>query len=149
MYNKILVPLDGSSMAEEAILYALELRRLSGGALTLVHVAPSATAPPARYSMVEAGTWLLRQTQMQQGAERYLEDLAARPEVAAARAEHRVINGEPGPSLVALIEKDAFDVVVMTTRRRAKLARWVLGSTADFVVQHAPVPVLLVRQTRE
>jgi nucleotide-binding universal stress UspA family protein len=37
----------------------------------------------------------------------------------------------------------------MTARRRAHLARWVLGSTADFVVQHAPVPVLLVHQSKE
>ncbi len=84
MYQKILVPLDGSVAAEEAIPYALELRRLSGGTLTLVRVVPSAVRPPALYSMTDAGTWLNRQRQMQAEAKLYLAEVAARSEVAAA-----------------------------------------------------------------
>ncbi|MFZ1396877.1 MAG: universal stress protein [Candidatus Promineifilaceae bacterium] len=56
MYQKILVPLDGSFVAEEAIPNALELCRLSKGTLTLVRVVPSATQPPALYSMTDAET---------------------------------------------------------------------------------------------
>lgn len=146
MYQGILVPLDGSFVAEEAIAYALELRRLSGGALTLVRVVPSATQPPAMYSMADAGMWLIRQRELQAEAESYLAEVAARPEVAVAHAQHLVIAGDVAQSLLDLIQQSSFDVLVMTTRNRRDPVRWVLGSVADYLVQRAPLPVLLVRQ---
>ena len=146
MYRAILVPLDGSPAAEAAVPYALALRRLSGGSLMLARVVPSAVEPPALYSMTDPETWLLRRRQMQAEAEAYLAALAARPDVAASRPRYAVPAGDVGPAIVHLIEHEAIDVLVMTTRQRHKVARWVLGSTADYLVQHAPVPVLLVRQ---
>ncbi len=146
MYQKVLVPLDGSLVAEEAIPYALELCRLSGGTLTLARVAPSAIVPPARYSMADAGTWSILQGQMQAEAQAYLAEVADRPEVAAAHPRCLVIAGDVGESLLALIHRELFDVLVMATRDRKQPVRWVLGSTADYLVQRAPIPVLLVRQ---
>ncbi|MBX3052171.1 MAG: universal stress protein [Caldilineaceae bacterium] len=146
MYQRILVPLDGSSVAEEAIPYALELCRLSGGTLTLVRVAPSAIVPPAMYSMTDVETWSIIQGQMQEDAQVYLAEVAARPEVAAAQPRRLVIAGDVGESLLALIQRDSFDVLVMATRDRKQPVRWVLGSTADYMVQRASIPVLLVRQ---
>lgn len=146
MYQRILVPLDGSLAAEEALPYALELRRLSGGTLTLVRVAPSATQPPALYSMTDAETWFTRQRQMQAEAELYLAEIAARPEVAAANPQHLVMSGEVGQSLLNLIQQELFDVIVMATRDRRDPVRWMLGSVADYLVQRVPIPVLLVCQ---
>lgn len=145
MYRNILVPLDGSPMAEAAIPYALELRRLSRGTIALARVVPSAVDPPARYSMAEAEPWLIRQRQMYEEAEVYLAGIAARPDVAVARPHVHVATGEVGYCLLALIERERIDMLVMTMRHRRHLARWVLGSVADYMVQHAPVPVLLVR----
>ncbi len=149
MYQKILVPLDGSPMAEHAIPYALGLCRLSGGTVLLAQVIPSPVVPPAGYSLAEAETWLNRQAQMRQEAEAYLLALAARPDVALASPQIIVVAGIVGESILNLIQKKEIDVLVMTTRRRPKLARWILGSTADYLVQHAPVPILLVRQDIE
>jgi len=145
MYQHILVPLDGSPVAEEAIPYGLELQRLSGGTLTLARIVPSAIEPPARYSIADAEPWLMRQRQMREEAETYLATIAARPDVAAAQPRVHVAAGEVGYCLLALIEREGIDVLVMTTRHRRHLARWVLGSVADYLVQHAPIPVLLVR----
>lgn len=149
MYQKILVPLNGSPTAEEAIPYALELCRLSGGALTLARVVPSAVIPPAGYSLADAETWLMRQAEMRQEAESYLAAVAARPEMIQAGPKTMVMAGSVGDSLLAIIQQEEIDIVVMTTRQRPKLARWMLGSTADYLVQHAPIPVLLVRQNIE
>jgi len=146
MYQHILVPLDGSPVAEQALPYALRLLRLSGGALTLARVAPSAVTPPPLYSMSEPETWLLRQAQMRQEAEDYLAEVAARPDVAAANPRALALAGLVGESLLNLIAQEKMDVLVMTMRRRRKLARWVLGSVADYLVQHAPIPVLLIHQ---
>ena len=138
MYQKILVPLDGSSVAEKAIPYALELRRLSGGTLTLVRVVP--------YSMAAAELWLAHQHQLQAEAELYLAEIAARPELAEAHPRCLVIAGDVEQSLLTLTEQESFDVLVMATRDRRDPVRWVLGSVADYLVQRAPIPVLLVRQ---
>lgn len=149
MYQKILVPLDGSPVAEQAIPYALELCRLSDGQMVLAQVIPSAIEPPARYSMAEADIWLLRQAQIRREVEAYLAQLARQSSVAGAETYYHVIAGEVGEGLLALIEREQCDVLVMTTRRRRKVARYVLGSVVDFLVQRAPIPVLLVRQNLE
>ena len=149
MYQRILVPLDGSAVAEEAIPYALELCRLSDGILTLVRVIPSATQPPALYSMTDAETWFMRQRQMQAEAELYLADVVARPALAEADLRRLVIAGDADQSLLALTEQESFDVLVMATRARRDPVRWVLGSVADYLVQRAPIPVLLVRQSAD
>ncbi|KAA3644202.1 MAG: universal stress protein [Chloroflexi bacterium] len=138
MYQRILVPLDGSSVAEEAIPYALELGRLSGGTLTLVRVIP--------HSMTAAELWHVRQNQLHEEAELYLAEIAAQPEVAAANPHRVVISGEVGPSLLNLTQQETYDILMMTTRDRRDPVRWILGSVADYLVQRAPIPVLLVRQ---
>lgn len=145
MYRHILVPLDGSPIAEEAIPYALELRRISKGTIALARVVPSAVEPPALYSMTDAETWQFRQRQMIEEAEAYLAKMVARPDMAAAHPHIHVADGAVGYCLLALIERENIDILVMATRRRRHLARWVLGSVADTLVQQAPVPVLLVR----
>lgn len=145
MYQHILVPLDGSHVAEEALPYGVKLRQLSGGTLTLARIIPSAIEPPARYSIADAEPWLMRQHQMREEAEAYLAHIAARPDVGAARPYTHVAAGEVGYCLLALIEREGIEVVVMTIRHRRHLARWVLGDIADYMVEHAPIPVLLVR----
>ncbi|MCB0016139.1 MAG: universal stress protein [Anaerolineales bacterium] len=132
-------------MAEEAIPYALELRHLSRGMLMLVRVIPSAIEPPALYSMSDAGTWFIRQSQLQTEAEDYLAEVSARPEVAVAQPETLVIAGDVGQALLTLIRQESVDVLVMATRDRRDPIRWVLGSVADYLVQRAPIPVLLIR----
>lgn len=138
MYRRILVPLDGSLLAEEAIPYALELCHLSGGTVTMVRVVP--------YNMSAAELWNARQRQLQAEAELYLAEVTARPDVAIAQPQHLVMSGDVGQSLLTLIQKETFDVLVMVTRDRQDPVRWMLGSIADYLVQRAPIPVLLVRQ---
>jgi nucleotide-binding universal stress UspA family protein len=72
MFQRIVVPLDGSPLAEQSLPYAAELRRLSGGALLLARIVPSPTVPPARFSMVDAEVWPIRQAQLEQEAVDYL-----------------------------------------------------------------------------
>ncbi len=141
MYQKILVPLDGSSAAEEAIPYALKLRRLSGGTLTLVRVVP--------HNMAAAELWYVRQRQLEAEAELYLADVASRLDIAAEYLQYTVMSGDVGQSLLTLIQPETFDLLVMATRDRRDPVRWVLGSVADYLVQRAPIPVLLVRQREE
>jgi nucleotide-binding universal stress UspA family protein len=145
VYKKILAPLDGSAWAEQALPYALWLSQQSGAQLILVRVAPSAVIPPPRYSIADAESWRISQAQQKQEAERYLAEVVRRPEVRALRPHHLVLEGPTGETLVRAVEHLAVDAVVVATRGRSGLARWVLGSVADHLVKHVSVPVLLVR----
>jgi nucleotide-binding universal stress UspA family protein len=145
MFDKILVPLDGSAWAEEALSYAIWLTQESGGQLILVQVVPSAVIPPAKYGIAEAEPWLIRQSQEKQEAEQYLAEVVQRPELRRLRPRHLVVEGPTAETLVRTIEQLEADAVVIATRGRRGLVRWVLGSVADHVVKHASVPVLLVR----
>lgn len=147
MYHRIVVPLDGSSVAEKAVPYALELCRLSGGTLTLVRVVPSATQPPALYSMTNVEAWLNRQRQMRVEAELYLAEVVDRLKLVKVDPQCLVIAGDVEKSLLTLTEQELFDVLVMATRERRDPVRWMLGSVADYLVQRVPIPLLLVRQS--
>lgn len=96
--------------------------------------------------MTAAELWQVRQRQLEAEAELYLAEVASRLDIAADRLQYTVISGDAGQSLLTLIQHESFDVLVMATRDRRDPVRWVLGSVADYLVQRAPIPVLLVRQ---
>jgi len=56
-----------------------------------------------------------------------------------------VWEGEPGPAIVEAAEAEGADLVIVGTRGRNRVERFVLGSVSDHVVRHAPCPVLIVR----
>ncbi len=146
MFQTILVPLDGSPLAEQSLPYAAELCRLSEGRLLLVRIVPSPTLPPARFSMVDAEVWPIRQAQLEEEAVDYLAGVNGRFEFSHTHVQTIIGRGPTRETLLRVIEEHEADVVVMTSRRRRGPVRWVLGSTADFLVQNSPVPVLLLRE---
>jgi nucleotide-binding universal stress UspA family protein len=146
MFQKIVVPLDGSPLAEQSLPYAIELCRLSGGNLLLVRIVPSPTVPPARFSMVDAEVWPVRQAQLEQAAADYLAGVNGRFDLTGTNAQPIIGRGPTRETLLRVIAERDADVVVMTSRRRRGPVRWVLGSTADFLIQQSPVPILLLRE---
>ena len=142
MVRHILVTLDGSAAAEQALPHATMLARLFGARLTLARVPETMVVPVA-----SAGIWITRETEPQEArahAEAYLAEVVARPElagleVATALPHHPVVSG-----LVEAITAAGADLVVLTTHGHSGVARMLLGSVAAKLVQHAPVPVYVV-----
>lgn len=137
-YDRILVPLDGSPFAEWALPFAEAIVR-HRGRLVLVravqaHVLPGGDEPEAQRRTVAE-------------AERYLAAVAGRLQVAAP-AEVGVYYGSAAEGILAEIGLRDAGLVVMATHGRGGLGRAVLGSVADEVLRHAPVPVLLVPAAR-
>ena len=133
MPKRILVPLDGSPLAERAAPYAWELARRTRASLVLLRAAAGAPdEEPARE------------------AEAYLQQVASR--LGEPGAEARVLAGGAGlagAEVAHVIADEArnagADLIVMSTHGRSGLGRWVYGSVAEAVLARAPVPVLLVR----
>ena len=134
MYGTILVPLDGSHLAERALPYARRLAAASGSRLVLLWVlrAPGAAA---------AGD-PLREVAPRREAAAYLQGIAGQQ--GPTPVETVVLEGDAAPAIVDAAARAGAGLIVMSTHGRSGLGRWLYGSVADAVVRHAGVPVLLV-----
>ena len=144
MYTRIVVPLDGSELAEVALRHANELSRMSGAPLHLVRVVDVMTGRPyGTYLAVEAAGYAeaLKVEELESAA--YLAAVKERLERAGYVATTELRRGPASHEITQLARPG--DVIVMATHGRGGLRRWLLGSVAEEVVRHAPVPVLLVR----
>jgi nucleotide-binding universal stress UspA family protein len=133
--HRLLVPLDGSPLAELALPWAQHLACITGADLSLVQV----VEPPAA---VEYLVYTESVTQMlHEQAEDYLAAVAARLRAQQLRVQTRAVIGDPAAEII--LAGHAADLIVMATHGRSGLGRWVSGSVADRVLRGASVPVLL------
>ncbi len=145
MYSirSILVPLDGSTLSEQALPLALAIARGAGAKvhLALVHVAPPApmgSEPAPQYATLELG--------LREWETAYLSSLATtlRSKVTVP-VSSALLDGPIAPTLTDFARGNRVDLIVMTTHGRGPAQRAWLGSVADALVRSARVPVLLVR----
>jgi nucleotide-binding universal stress UspA family protein len=138
---RVLVPLDGSPLAEAALHPAAELAALAGALLVLVRVEPWLTERPA--SPAQLPEFAAMEEEAAAAAGNYLDGVrACVPE--GVQTETVVLRGQPAVTLADFALHERIDLVVMTTHGRGGLRRLVLGSTADRLVR-AGVPSLLIR----
>ena len=135
--NKILVPLDGSEMAEAAIAPALGMAH-PGSALILMRAAEAG---------VLAGADVIgAQVQVVREAEEYLAGVQAKLERTGAKGvETHVWYGPAAPAVVEAAEVQKVDLIVMSTHGRSGLGRIIFGSVAESVLRGTRAPILLIR----
>jgi nucleotide-binding universal stress UspA family protein len=133
MYKKILVPLDGSKLAEGVLPYAKFLAGSLQLPIDLMHVNDPETAAPSAYAV--------------QGAD-YLKAVAATLP-ASLTANCSVENGKAAEVIVDSASRDARTLITMATHGRSGAGRWLLGSVAQKVLQAAINPLLLIRPNEE
>ena len=138
MYEKILVPLDGSELAEVALPYAEELAGRMGSEIILVYVGES-NEDPYRH-MYQAYLDKMIET-TRQGAERNLAKLVAK----AIDIKSAFLAGNPAEEIVDYADREKIGLIVMATHGRSGLRRWALGGVADKVVRATEQPVALIR----
>lgn len=145
MYRRILVPLDGSALAEQALPYAEMLATLLGAPIHLLRVIdPMHLGTPLDALLsTDALTWSIVVENERMAARDYLERIAQslRARQQAATTEYR--QGSAADELLAAARTG--DLLVMTTHGRGGAARWFLGSVAEAVARRATVPIFLVR----
>lgn len=145
MYQRILVPIDGSPTAERALQEAI---RLTDGKaqLRLIYVIEEGYPLDAEgYAFIDYAA--LKEATRKTG-ERVLAQAAKVVQQAGRTAETTVLD-VPGDRVANVIDADALswkaDLIVIGTHGRSGVGRLLLGSVAENVVRGAPVPVLLVR----
>jgi len=144
MYQRIVVPVDGSELAELAIPHAEELSRLTGAELHLVRVVDivSGHAYGAYIALEATGYAEALNAETIECAE-YLSDLRNQLADRGLRVTTETRRGPAAHELTQCVEPG--DVIVMATHGRGGVRRWLIGSVAEEVIRHSPVPVLLVR----
>jgi nucleotide-binding universal stress UspA family protein len=138
MYKNIIVPLDGSDLAEKALPYAEKLAGLLGSEVTLIHV--SETEEDTYDHMHQAYLEALAET-TSQGAERY-QKKASKKKIRVSSA-HLV--GHTAEQIVEYSDKEKSSLIIMTTHGQSSIRRWLIGSVADKVVKATTRPVMIIR----
>ena len=143
--QRVLVPLDGSELAERALHEALTLAKLPDSEVILLQV-----VPPIEEVITDGEEFSIDQQweRRRSGAARYLNGICARPEWRSVHTQVAVEMGRPAETILDFAQKHHIDRIVMASHGRTGLGRWVYGSVADKVLRAADRTVVLVRVGR-
>jgi len=148
MYQRILVPLDGSTMSEAVLPYAEKLARALNVEIVLLHVnvipAPTfeiysspLTPPPEEIKVMLADE------------KNYLKAMCAKLEREGLRVTYLLRDGAVAETILEAAEIEQADFIAMSTHGRTGMLRLLLGSVAEQVVHHSKIPVMLIRPIGE
>ncbi len=147
MYKRLLVPLDGSKLAEIALPYAEEMARHLGSEIVLINV----RTPTENIEHPEYRAYL---TKMAATVEQNLKKSADMPRGEKVKVSS-VIKGSPGMTthpaeeILDYAEKENINLIVMATHGTTGIRRWALGSVANKVARAFKCPVLLIRASTD
>jgi nucleotide-binding universal stress UspA family protein len=147
MFQRILVPLDGSARAEEALPTAAYLARTTGASLFLLRVViPSFTyASTYPYSGEFSNVMERVIEEGQAEAYDYLSRLVLTQHLDDIHHYVAVEGGTPIPLILHFIHENQIDLIVMRSHGATGIKRWLLGSVAREIVRRSPVPALIIR----
>jgi len=137
MFKKILVPLDGSELAARVLPQVTDLAKTQDAQVTLLSVYPDWGKPASE----EVKEFIENEVKK---CESYLATAAKELEAQGLKVAAACVKGEPAREIIAYADENGMDLIAMATHGMGEVA-WVLGSVAEKVVSHAPVPVLLFR----
>ena len=137
MFKKVLIPLDGSKLAEKILPRVEGFMRDSRGEVHLIRVVVSYQVDPREEKK--------ERERLIQEAWDYLEKIAARLRGRRIKAHAIVVYGKDAVQICEYARKNKLDLIAMATHGRSGFSRWALGSVADKVLNCSRIPVLLVR----
>ena len=142
-YKTILVPLDGSTMAEQ-VLPEVKKIASSDSTLHLLQVVPTENVPYFPFTNPDKF-----HQELKKEAESYMQEVEERLQRQGYTVDAVVRSGNPAEQIVNYASELNADIIAMTTLGAGGLAHWLLGSVAEKVVRHATTPVLLIHATQE
>jgi nucleotide-binding universal stress UspA family protein len=149
-FKRILVPLDGSPVAERALPAALTLAEKFESQIILLQVLDiPVPTPPTSHPEVTIG-WVREARQhAYREAESYLETVQGELDQQGVKTRTLLRDTAPAEDILDVAGAENIDLIIMSSHGRGGLARWTFGSVAEKIVHHSPCPVLLIRQRPE
>jgi nucleotide-binding universal stress UspA family protein len=141
MFNKILVPLDGSETAEKVIPFVIDEAKLHGAEVLLVRV-----IAPLRRSLSTIPSILGRvYEQVDAIAEDYLEKISTRIEAEEIEVGSMIEHGSPAKTIIEIAQREGCDLIILGSHGETNAAQWRVGSVADKVLKaRSSISILLV-----
>lgn len=149
MYKHIMVPLDGSQLAECVLPHVVALVTGCGiPRVTLVRVVTPLTVYGTELDGSLSPEVITRvESESRAAARTYLGQKVEQLKKSGVQADVNVMFGNVLEALTDYVEKNAVDLIVIATHGRSGITRWVWGSVADRILRSAKVPVLMIRPT--
>lgn len=141
-YKNILVPLDGSVLAERVIPAALYLAEAMAGSITFLTVVVKRPGDDVSLMAKAVQTGKFE-------ADLYLRSVRKRFLPALVSIETAVITGKPDKEIIAFAQEKNSDLIIMSTHGRSGITRWSFGRTAEKVLRRAPCPTVILRSDNE
>lgn len=145
MFKRILVPLDGSTLAEQALVPAARIAHATGGSVLLVRVVSSLQ----EFGMYTPGITPYLPDILDEDLSRataYLAQMAVSLPLSGIDTRIAVFSGPIASTLLDVVRDERIDLVVMSSHGYTGFKRWMVGSIARKIVHHCPVPVFLLRK---
>ncbi len=142
MYQKILVPLDGSTTAEGVLPHARALAYSEGAEITLLRVAAN---PALEFSLSDPAIAESIVSEQKAQSRKYLAQVQEALRQEGFRVWTRIEGGAVAEVILQVAAEIGADIIAMSTHGRTGPARWLLGSVADRVVRSSHIPILLIR----
>ena len=145
MYNKILVPLDGSELAEcvlphvEAIAKGCNTKNV-----VFIRVVEPVVLPVADGEYFSSNVWTQIEQQEKAIAVNYLDEVVKNIKLDDINVEAKVILGRVADSIVDFIIKNNIDLIIIATHGRSGVSRWLRGSVANRVLHAVRAPILMI-----
>src|SRR5688572_27508957 len=142
MFSKILVPLDGSDLAECVLPHVVALVHNSGAEVILLHVLEQ-NSPPDQVRPVDPLTWRIRQTE----AKTYLEAVGRRLQEAnlTGSIETVFLEGQVAESIIELAHERQVDLIALSSHGRSGLSGWNVSSVAQKIILRSGVSIFMAR----
>jgi nucleotide-binding universal stress UspA family protein len=145
VYKKILVPLDGSELAEKVLPHAAALAKCGGAQVTLLTVVQLTFGFTAAKLEVIPEAVAERRAALQAEAIAYLDKIRRDLEAQGITACAVALEGDVATEIIAYAEREGLDLVAMATHGRTGINRFIMGSIAEKVLRGTIKPVLLIR----
>lgn len=148
MFRHILVPLDGSTRAEQALPVAARIARATSGTVTLLRIVPDMEHADADSVPVPLDVTLEADIA---AAKDYLTRVVTADEpdlFDGVGTKTEVLIGTPAQEILTFAQAEQVDLIVLCSHGRTGFKRWMLGSVAQMVARYSPIPVLVLREGR-
>jgi nucleotide-binding universal stress UspA family protein len=145
MYKKILVPLDGSELAECVLPHVESIAKgCETGSVVFVRAFEPYMSSYARAELSEKQIEEADE-RAERAAREYLDQVASRVKLGGVKVQKQLIIGRAAESIAEYATDNDVDLIIIATHGRSGISRWVWGSVADRILRSANVPVLIVK----
>jgi nucleotide-binding universal stress UspA family protein len=149
MLDKILVPLDGSKLAECSLPYIEELAKNKNTKDVILFRVFEQPVISSDYPPNMPETWEQHVDQIVKGTKQqanlYLDEISKQLKVAGVNARIESCLGNPAEEIVNYAEKNHVNLIVIASHGRSGVSRWALGSVAEKVFRSTNIPVLMIK----